>query len=107
MRVVCLMSVFNEEDLIEESLRSVAPFVDYVYVCDGPYVEYPRPGWFLGHLEVSSDGTREVLNRLVGEFRNVGYYAMGRLPEQVKRSTMFKLMADGDVAFILDADEIV
>lgn len=102
-----MMSVFNEEDLLEESVSSVAPYVDEVVVFDGPFLEYPRLGRVVGEVEMSGDRTPEIAVQLRERFGNVQYEALGRMSENDKRSRMFDCLSDGDLAFILDGDEIV
>ncbi len=107
LKTVCLMSVFNEEDLLEESVSSVAPHVDRVLIFDGPFLEYPTSGIFAGGVEVSCDATRELVHVLHAEHGNVSYVPAGRMTQDAKRSFMFSFLDEGDLAFVLDGDEIV
>lgn len=106
--VTACLNVFNEATTLEESMRSVAPFVDRILIIDGAYKDFP----YNGNNGASDDGTLELVRRLQKEWDRpvielVEAPAGGWENEMVKRTVYCDLVEEGAWLFILDADETV
>ena len=99
MRLIVLMSVFNEERGIAKAIESVHDVADEIWVFDGAFKEYPH------EKPYSTDRTLNIA-RLYDKVRI--FECKEAWENQIqKRSAMFKEGREGDVFFILDGDEYV
>ncbi len=103
--LVALYSVFNAEDLISESIRSVASQVDEIQVYDGRYEGFKCP---CGKVHDNScDKTAEVVERTREELRvELKYFQLPAMPELEKRTRTLAYLKEKDTGFVIDDDEI-
>lgn len=101
MRVGAIYAVFNEEDYIEQSLKSIYNYVDRIAIC----LNTGRP-WFGPRIE--KDRTQEILENFVdkenkivlikGEWEN-GTIQRSRALDAIRYDVDFSLVIDGDEMF--------
>lgn len=106
-KLVALYSIFNSRDLLYDSMTSIGPLVDEIRIYDGRYTEY-RCACNLEH-DNSCDGTLAEVKQWVNDqvdFPTVITCKLPAMPEMAKRNKMFDGLEMGDVAFIIDDDEL-
>lgn len=107
MRVAAVYCVYNEDEYIEYSIRSVAGLVDRLYVLlgDGPYIAYNR----LARSEFrAADQTEAIVQRLAATFTHIRL-VKGRWDSELDhRNAGIRLCReDGmDYYFLVDGDEV-
>lgn len=107
-KVVALYCVYNAQDLIHNSLTSVAPFVDEIRVYDGRYSEY-RCHCGEDH-DASCDATADEIEAWRRDYPGappLEYRVVAASSEVEKRNRMFRDMALGDAALVIDDDELI
>jgi len=103
MRVIVIMSVYNEVRNIEKGIRSVIDQVDQIHVWDGAFKPYPHDKpW-------STDGTIELVKKLAKENDKIVLHECKETWEgQIeKRTAMFSNGKAGDYFVVLDGDEYI
>jgi glycosyltransferase involved in cell wall biosynthesis len=88
IKVACVVLTFNEEIFIEDCLRHVKPYVDWLLVSDG------------GSTDATWEIARRIANQVIirpfsGSFATERNVAQDRLPSQI----MWILMVDADERF--------
>lgn len=100
-RVVACLNVWNDFNALRATIGSWYDHVDAVIAVDGAY---PTTG---AARCASTDGTREFLRDqskvTLIEARDGGWWS----GQNDKRSAYFAQLEDGDLAFVIDADEFV
>ena len=95
------MPVFNCDDVILESLKSIDDKVDEIHCCDGRWSARNGP-------DCSTDNTEQVIKAFAEHSKSkVTYKCYPPMHEWEARNAMAKDVADGDWIFFLDSDEIV
>lgn len=94
-RIVACLNVWNDLPALQETMKYWLPYVARVIVVDGAYEH-------TGHA-LSTDGTREFLQKM----RNVTIIDGAGLSQCEKRTRYLRAGEDGDMLFIIDADEAV
>lgn len=100
-RIVACVNIWNDLDAFQASYESWYPYVDHVIAVDGAY-----SGGSVTKGS-STDGTIEFLESL--DKVELIHAPNGDLwPEQVtKRNQYFEAAEEGDLLFVIDADEII
>lgn len=97
--LVACYTVFNEEHLIADSIRSVKAYVDSFLVVDSAFDCNPV------NATCSTDNTRKIIEKLCDP-KPLEYIASDRkLSEIDARNMVFNHVAIGDWALVIDADE--
>jgi len=101
MPVTALVLCYNESQFIRASITSYIRYVDRVIVLDGAFKGFPSASLH------SDDGTLEQVRGLARKYGKIELrLAEERLTLAQARNRLFSLVGQ-DVAFILDADELV
>lgn len=96
------MTVHNEAQYIERSLRSVLPHVDEAIVADGAYKDFPCA------CDLSVDRTTELIHGLSLLHENIRVVSMPDRPtESVKRTRLLELARASSWILIVDGDEFL
>jgi glycosyltransferase involved in cell wall biosynthesis len=91
--------LFNEEQHIAESIRSIKAFVDHIVVVDGAFSTNPAgPG-------PSTDSTRAQVERVCGATR-LTYITTSNLAEHEARNLALTRVDAGDWVLAIDGDEV-
>lgn len=98
--IVALYSVYNDNNLFEESLKSVQGFADEIIVLDGAWSQTPGAK----ESTTSTDGTLETAEEYADK---VITREMPWAGESTARQRLLQEVSEGDWAFRIDADEIV
>jgi len=89
---------------LDASLFSISGLVDGVIIADGPYDTYT------GNETESGEETYSILSKWKNEFLTCGrsfeIVRTGKMNEIQKRNQIFQYIKDGDIAFVIDGDEI-
>ena len=96
MIVVCL-NIFNSLKLLPRTLRTIKGSVDKIVAVDGAYRDYPHTKPY------STDGPVEYLKKEGIEVIEVAE----AWEDQLEKRTAYFLGEDGDIYFIIDADEVL
>lgn len=105
--LVASYCVFNVADLIFESLTSIARVVDEVRIYDCRFADY-RCHCNREHDNSCDDTVREI-EQFSAEYPDHPPVTLRQWPamgEMVKRSKMMADVPEGDVAFVIDDDEL-
>jgi hypothetical protein len=104
-KIIAVYSVFNVQELIAESIRSVAWFVDEIHVYDGRYEGFKCPCG--KDHDNSCDSTANVIDKVHKDMScSIKYVALPTMPELEKRTKTFDGLGYHDVALIIDDDEL-
>ena len=94
--------VYNEEELIGDSLNSIVPYVTKVIMVDGAYEKW------ICNKPYSTDRTREIAERVCGtKLLWVDYDRDACKHEYRKRNVYIRLVPDGEWFISIDADEVI
>ena len=95
--------VYNEEQMIEMSLRSIIDHVDVVLLADGAYEDFPHEDF------LSTDRTFEIAKQVCAEKNRklVTIFPKRAWRDEIEKrnETYLKAVPDGDFIFGIDADE--
>ncbi len=94
-RIVACLNVWNDMLALKKTLPTWRTFVDHIIVVDGAYHETG--------LQLSTDGTREYLKSMP----HVTLIDAPGLSQCEKRTIYFRACREGDMMFIVDADESI
>jgi hypothetical protein len=94
-RIVACVNVWNDLPALRQTLPTWYPYVERIIAVDGAYDE-------TGHA-LSTDGTREFLRTMP----NVTLIDAAGLTQCEKRTRYLAAGQDGDMLFVIDADEMV
>lgn len=102
MKLIACYSVFNEEQFLRASLSLIEPFVDKIWLVDGPYANFAHDE------DHSTDLTLEIISNFKKRFPDkVELLASCVFANQiVKRNRYLKRAKQGDWLFIIDGDEL-
>ncbi len=92
------MLVFNDVDFLEANLRSMQPFIDIICV------SVADQSWF-GNFKNNGEAEKIVL-KLQKEFDNIKLLKGNWKTEAEQRNDALKFLAETDIVFIIDADEM-
>ena len=102
-KIVACYSFYNEIEFIEESLRSVIDFVDYLVMVDGAYDDWPDK------QDYSYDGTKDMIKQLIGN-KGLIIEPPHRLMQSEKRNIYLRCVEErfnGAWMFVIDGDEVL
>ena len=100
-RIFACYVVYNEAQLIAESLRSVKAYVDGFVVIDVAFPHNPSPGTH------SSDDTRAICEAVCPPVPLTYVESNVRINQWDARNRYLELVPDGDYVFIVDGDEVL
>ena len=113
-RIVATYCVLNVQDLIYDSLTSVAPFVDEIRIYDGRFLAYrcpPEAPCGGTEHDNSCDDTMKEIEQWMREYPRAPpviirqWKAMNEASE--KRTKMMADVPEGDVVLVIDDDELI
>lgn len=100
--LIVAYSIFNEIDVIEQSVRSVMPLASHFIIVDGAYEDYPS------EIDYSTDGTIEKIQSLLGDRATI--IQAPRLRELEKRTLYLfaaqKQFTEKDWILVIDGDDV-
>ncbi len=100
-KIVCIMPVYNCDDVILESLKSIDGKVDEIHCCDGRWSGRDGP-------DCSTDNTEQVIEAFAEHSKSkVMYKCYPPMFEWEARNAMAKDVEDGAWIIFLDSDEII
>ena len=106
-RIAACYSIYNEEEYLAYSIRSVAPFVDQIVVCMG------TAPWSAYNSQVRTqfparDRTEAIVDELAAQYRHLIVRKDIWDSEVAQRQTAMEscLQADMDYYFLVDGDEV-
>src|SRR5674476_203053 len=95
-------AIWNEEQTIAASMRSVKAYVDRFIVVDGAYASNPAPG-----PVVSTDETWTIIERIAHPLPLIYIPPPKRMVEHEARNLYLAAAASGEWLWLLDGDEIL
>ncbi|MCJ7768352.1 hypothetical protein MUP79_08180 [Candidatus Bathyarchaeota archaeon] len=101
MKIIACYSVWNEERLIAESLRSVKAYVDGYVIVDSVYSSNPIQATH------STDKTREVCERTCAPLSLTYLESADKTSIKIARERYLKAVPEGDMVFVIDGDEVL
>ncbi len=106
-RIIGCMIFWNDLSMLMHSLPALAEEVDGLICVDGPYAKFPKsvnpkPVFWPEGTHISTDGSFEYVASF-GAHIVTGYWAN----EIDKRNAYLKALAPGDIALVVDADEVL
>ena len=107
MKIAAVYCVYNEEEYLAYSVRSVLPALDQVVLCLGsaPYTAYAKEGID----PFPPDGTGKIVDALAREFPRKIQVIQGAWPSQIehREAGLLRCLETGmDYYFLVDGDEI-
>lgn len=107
MKIAAVYCIYNEEEYIEYSIRSIYDFVEKVIICLGksPYIAYNRRA---REIAKKQDKTEDIIRRLAKNDEKFQIFD-GIWDSQIEhRNTGLKYCFDNnfDYYFLVDADEV-
>jgi glycosyltransferase involved in cell wall biosynthesis len=99
--IVATYCVFNEADLIAESIRSVKAFVDRFVVIDAAFTTNPVEATH------STDNTRETVENAADPLPVLYCESDRKLNLDHARNMSFRFVDPGDWALVIDGDEVL
>jgi len=101
MRIIAILSVYNEEELLPECLKSLEGKVDYTIIIDGAYIGFD------GDNTHSTDKTVEIIHEWMNHNWNSELFTTERPWRNAgeKYQVAFDRGRDGDWFMIVDADD--
>lgn len=101
--IVACYPIFNEDDFIAYSLRSVYPFVDRIIILDGA----GELMMFCANPDGSStDNTLEIVRSFPDPEHKIGLISRKWASLLEKRNTYLRMCDEGDIVFTIDGDEV-
>jgi len=94
-----LVSIFDQPYTLAHTLESLIGVIDKVLIMDGAYEDWPSKN------DVSDEETLHVIERYK-QWLNIEYDAAPRLSEVEKKNRNLSKLEAGDIALLIDADEI-
>jgi len=100
MRIVAILSVYNEEELLPECLKSLEGKVDYTVIVDGAYIGFD------GNNTHSTDKTIEIIDKWMFDNHNSELFLAREWHNAGEKYQMaLHCGQDGDWFMIVDADD--
>lgn len=107
MKIVAVYCIYNEENYIEYSIKSIYDFVDKIIIClsQAPYIAYNSKA---RDIVKSKDKTEEIVNRLARNDKKIKIIDGVWDSEVEHRNAAIKYCIDNnyDYYFLIDADEM-
>jgi hypothetical protein len=93
---IAAYNIFNEAQYLEESLKAIKPYVDYIVVIDGAYKNYPhKKAW-------STDGSTDIASR----YADMVIIPTEAWPSEIYKRNQYLIGHLGDTYIVLDGHEI-
>jgi len=100
MRIIAILSVYNEEELLPECLKSLEGKVDYTVIIDGAYIGFD------GENTHSTDKTVQIIEEWLKYNPNAVLFLARKWRNAGEKYQMaFDCGQDGDWFMIVDADD--
>ncbi len=107
MKIAAVYCIYNEEEYIAYSVRSLLPMADRVILClgNGPYTAYGR----ISAHDYPPDRTEEIVDQLAEQFPDKLEIIKGSWPSQMEHrdAGLRRCLEEGmDYYFLVDGDEV-